>query len=288
MSDPYDAYPNLELDRPAPHVLRLTLRAAGRLNAVSGAMHGELAAIWKTIGDDEETRAVVVRGRGRRVQRGRRSRPRRGDRERPGGAPPRLPRGARPRLQHRLVSHADRVGDDGTGSRCRARGRPARRHLDRDARHTHRRRPHEARRRRRRPCRPRLAASVRSREGEVPPAPVRAARRRRGRAASVSSRCASRRTSARSRSRSGSRGAQTALRHEARVEQLAQGGGGSTRSSSSISPGRTCTRASRWSGARPTLRPSGSNWHDLTIGSRQSLPRRDDSGLAVAARKASS
>src|SRR5436190_6240767 len=62
MADPYAAYPNLELDRPAPHVLRLTLRAPGRLNAVGSAMHGELAAVWRTIGDDDETRAVVVRG----------------------------------------------------------------------------------------------------------------------------------------------------------------------------------------------------------------------------------
>jgi enoyl-CoA hydratase len=60
--DLYTAYPSLELDRPAPNVLRITLRAAGRLNAVSGAMHGELAAIWKTIGADIQTRAVVVRG----------------------------------------------------------------------------------------------------------------------------------------------------------------------------------------------------------------------------------
>ena len=60
--DPYAAYPSLEFDRPAPHVLRLTLRAAGKLNAVSGAMHGELAAVWKTIGADDETRAVIVRG----------------------------------------------------------------------------------------------------------------------------------------------------------------------------------------------------------------------------------
>ncbi|HEY5295658.1 MAG TPA: enoyl-CoA hydratase/isomerase family protein [Gaiellaceae bacterium] len=58
----YAAYPSLELDRPARHVLRLTLRAPGKLNAVSGAMHGELAAIWRTIGDDDETRAVIVRG----------------------------------------------------------------------------------------------------------------------------------------------------------------------------------------------------------------------------------
>jgi enoyl-CoA hydratase len=62
MSDPYAAYPNLELDRPASGVLRLTLRAAGRLNAVSEAMHGELAAVWRSIGDDDETRVVIVRG----------------------------------------------------------------------------------------------------------------------------------------------------------------------------------------------------------------------------------
>jgi enoyl-CoA hydratase len=62
VADPYDAYPSLELDRPADGVLRLTLRAPGRLNAVSAAMHGELAAVWRTIGDDDATRAVVVRG----------------------------------------------------------------------------------------------------------------------------------------------------------------------------------------------------------------------------------
>jgi enoyl-CoA hydratase len=58
----YDAYPNLDLDRPAAHVLRLTLRAVGKLNAVSGDMHRELAGIWKTVADDEETRVVLVRG----------------------------------------------------------------------------------------------------------------------------------------------------------------------------------------------------------------------------------
>jgi enoyl-CoA hydratase len=60
--DGYDAFPSLELDRPAEHVLRLTLRAPGRLNAVSGAMHRELAALWPAVASDEETRAVVVRG----------------------------------------------------------------------------------------------------------------------------------------------------------------------------------------------------------------------------------
>ena len=62
MSDPYAAFPSLELDRPAPGVLRLTLRASGRLNAVSAAMHRDLAKVWPAIGDDDETRAVIVRG----------------------------------------------------------------------------------------------------------------------------------------------------------------------------------------------------------------------------------
>src|SRR6478672_13429859 len=62
MSDPYAAFPSLELDRPAQHVLRLTLRAAGKLNAVSGTMHRELAGVWQAIGADDETRAVIVRG----------------------------------------------------------------------------------------------------------------------------------------------------------------------------------------------------------------------------------
>jgi enoyl-CoA hydratase len=62
MGDLYAAYPSLDLDRPAPHVLRLTLRAPGKLNAVNGTMHRELANVWRTIADDDETRAVIVRG----------------------------------------------------------------------------------------------------------------------------------------------------------------------------------------------------------------------------------
>ena len=60
--DRYADFPSLDLDRPAAHVLRLTLRAEGRLNAVSGTMHRELAEVWKAIGADDETRSVVVRG----------------------------------------------------------------------------------------------------------------------------------------------------------------------------------------------------------------------------------
>jgi len=60
---PYDTeFPSLDLDRPEEGILRLTLRAPGRLNAVSEAQHGELARVWQAIGRDEETRAVLVRG----------------------------------------------------------------------------------------------------------------------------------------------------------------------------------------------------------------------------------
>lgn len=62
MADPYDAFPSLELDRPAPHVLRITLRKAGRLNAVDADAHRELAYVWNTIATDDETRVALVRG----------------------------------------------------------------------------------------------------------------------------------------------------------------------------------------------------------------------------------
>jgi enoyl-CoA hydratase len=62
MHDRYASFSSLELDRPADGVLRVTLRAPGRLNAVSEAMHGDLAALWPVAGADPETRAVLVRG----------------------------------------------------------------------------------------------------------------------------------------------------------------------------------------------------------------------------------
>jgi enoyl-CoA hydratase len=60
--DPYARFGSLELDRPSDGVLRITLRTPGRLNAVGAAMHGELAAIWRTVSEDDATRVVVVRG----------------------------------------------------------------------------------------------------------------------------------------------------------------------------------------------------------------------------------
>jgi enoyl-CoA hydratase len=60
----YDEFTSLELDRPEPWILRLTLNTPGKLNAVGHEAHGHLAEIWKAIDRDDETRVVLVRGAG--------------------------------------------------------------------------------------------------------------------------------------------------------------------------------------------------------------------------------
>ena len=63
MAFAYDTeFPSLDIERLEDGILRLTLRAPGRLNAVSEVQHGELARVWNAIGEDDETRAVLVRG----------------------------------------------------------------------------------------------------------------------------------------------------------------------------------------------------------------------------------
>jgi len=64
VTDLYDAFSHLTLQRPHPGVLRLVLDAPN-LNAVGPAMHRDLAEIWPVIDRDEDTRAVLVQGAGR-------------------------------------------------------------------------------------------------------------------------------------------------------------------------------------------------------------------------------
>lgn len=64
MSDPYDAFPGLGVDRPEEGVLRITMDAPG-LNAVTPAVHRELADIWLTIDRDPDTRVALLRGAGK-------------------------------------------------------------------------------------------------------------------------------------------------------------------------------------------------------------------------------
>jgi enoyl-CoA hydratase len=64
MTDPYDAFPHLTFDRPAPAVLRITLDGPG-LNAVDADVHRELADVWLTVDRDSDTRVAILQGAGR-------------------------------------------------------------------------------------------------------------------------------------------------------------------------------------------------------------------------------
>jgi enoyl-CoA hydratase len=60
----YPEYPSIELDRPASHVLRITL-ARGAMNALDLRLHQDLGGIWRLIDADPTVSAVVITGRGK-------------------------------------------------------------------------------------------------------------------------------------------------------------------------------------------------------------------------------
>jgi enoyl-CoA hydratase len=60
----YPDYQSIELDRPSPHVLRITL-ARGAMNALDLQLHQDLGGIWRLIDADPTVSAVVITGRGR-------------------------------------------------------------------------------------------------------------------------------------------------------------------------------------------------------------------------------
>jgi enoyl-CoA hydratase len=64
MSDAYDAFPGLSFDRPTDGVLRITMDAPG-LNAVTPAVHREIADVWLAVDRDPRTRVALLRGAGR-------------------------------------------------------------------------------------------------------------------------------------------------------------------------------------------------------------------------------
>ncbi|WCO66985.1 enoyl-CoA hydratase/isomerase family protein [Iamia majanohamensis] len=64
MPDRYADFPDLTLDRPADHVLRITLDAPG-LNAVSPAVHRQLADVWPVVDRDPDVHVVLLRGAGK-------------------------------------------------------------------------------------------------------------------------------------------------------------------------------------------------------------------------------
>ncbi len=64
MLDRYAAFPDLHLDFVEPSVLRLTFDAPG-VNAVTPAVHQQLADVWPVIDRDPDVRVVLVCGAGR-------------------------------------------------------------------------------------------------------------------------------------------------------------------------------------------------------------------------------
>jgi enoyl-CoA hydratase len=64
VSDPYAAFSDLHVDRPAPHVLRITLDAPG-LNAVNLAVHRQLADVWLAVDRDADTHVALLQGAGK-------------------------------------------------------------------------------------------------------------------------------------------------------------------------------------------------------------------------------
>jgi enoyl-CoA hydratase len=64
MSD-YDRYQGLKFDRPHPKVLRITIDAPERLNALDATMHRGLTEVWRDIDHDPSVNAVLLTGTGR-------------------------------------------------------------------------------------------------------------------------------------------------------------------------------------------------------------------------------
>jgi enoyl-CoA hydratase len=64
VTDRYAAFDSLDFDRPAPFVLRITLNAPERRNALSLKMHEHLENVWRAVDADPETRVTIVTGAG--------------------------------------------------------------------------------------------------------------------------------------------------------------------------------------------------------------------------------
>ena len=64
MPDRYADFTDLQFDSPAPGVLRITLDGPN-LNAVSPAVHRQLADVWLAVDRDPDTNVALLQGAGR-------------------------------------------------------------------------------------------------------------------------------------------------------------------------------------------------------------------------------
>ena len=62
---PYKEFKALQFDRPLDGILRITLNRPDTLDSVSVDMHRELLQVWPVVGEDENSRALLVIGAGK-------------------------------------------------------------------------------------------------------------------------------------------------------------------------------------------------------------------------------
>ena len=66
MTDRYAAYQSLSFARPADRVLEITMGRGGeKLSTADARLHGELAAVWRTVDEDPDINAVILKGAGK-------------------------------------------------------------------------------------------------------------------------------------------------------------------------------------------------------------------------------
>jgi enoyl-CoA hydratase len=65
MSIPYEDYQHLEFDHKPNGVLLISINRPDKYNATNERLHWELSKIWLTVGDDPNTRVVVITGKGK-------------------------------------------------------------------------------------------------------------------------------------------------------------------------------------------------------------------------------
>src|SRR5262245_1976117 len=66
MTNRYDAYQSLSFAHPAERVLEITMgKAADKLSTADARLHGELAAVWRTVDEDPDVNAVILKGAGK-------------------------------------------------------------------------------------------------------------------------------------------------------------------------------------------------------------------------------
>jgi len=65
MTDHYGAFNHLLFDRPAPHVLRITINNPAKMNALVRDASQQLHRIWAVVDSDPETRVTIITGAGR-------------------------------------------------------------------------------------------------------------------------------------------------------------------------------------------------------------------------------